>query len=197
MNDDHLKRLNQAGKDWASMTEEEQIEQREKWDAIVSNPDNLNCTCPRTFCRMNRNCRNCVALNRYYDCLPDCVRDIAEKMQDGIPANKKFDLHSKMQASGRPPGSIDPTEDANTSRERLHKLDTPELVRARFANWDSVVKSSKNTACKCPRTDCWYHGNCVKCTALHRYFDGFPECIRYIADGIEEHVKAYNQANKT
>jgi hypothetical protein len=189
--DEHLKRLNPTGIKWVDMTDQQKLELREKWNAVVSVPENLNCSCPRTFCRMNRHCRNCVALNRYYDNFPDCVRHLVDKMQDEVPQKKKYNMHAKMQASGRPEGSVDPTEDPDIMRARLAKLDSPDVTRQRLANWDAVVKNPKNTACKCHHADCWYHSNCTKCIALHRYYDGFPYCERYIVDKVETIVDAY------
>ena len=192
--EEHMKRINPTGVEWADMTEQQQLELREKWDAVVSVPDNLNCSCPRTGCRNNRNCRFCIALHRYYDCFTDCFDPLGLEMQTGIPPEKRFDMHTKMQSTNNPPeGIIDPS-DPDGSRERLNRMNSPEQMRKVLATWDEVVRNPKNTACNCPRTDCWYHGNCVKCAALHRYHSGFPNCFRYLADEVEAYAEKYRQS---
>ncbi|MCL2124537.1 MAG: hypothetical protein FWH33_00930 [Oscillospiraceae bacterium] len=191
--DEHLKRMNTTGIEWEDMTEEQQIELREKWNAVVSVPANLDCTCANVGCRNNRNCRNCMALHRYYDCLTNCFRDIAEEMQEGVPQKDRFDMHTKMQSSGAEFEGVELTDDPDESRARLTQASTPETMRKTLAIWDAVVRVPKNTACTCSKTDCWYHGNCVKCAALHRYYKGFPQCVRYIADEIEAAADAYHQ----
>ena len=194
--DERLKKMNPTGIEWDDMTEQQKLELREQWDAIVSVPENLDCSCFRTGCRNNRNCRNCMALHRYYDGLSHCMCSIVDAMQADVPLEKRYNQHYKIQASGRAEGVLQSTEDPNISRERLAQQDAPGVMRQRIENWAEIVRKPKNTACTCPKTDCWYHGNCVKCAALHRYYDGFPQCIRYIVDKvdtiIEEHDASQN-----
>ena len=191
--DDHLKRMNPTGISWTDMTEKQRVELKVTWDAVVSVPENLDCSCPRIGCRNNRNCRNCVALHRYYDGFPDCLRPLDDKIQAGLPPDKKYNMHYKIQSDGNQDGTVDKA-DPDGSRERLIKQNTPEGRIALADKWAEIVRNPKNTACKCPRTDCWYHGNCVKCVALHRHFEGFPDCVRYIVDEIEAAVEAYSKA---
>ena len=194
VNDDHLKRMNPTGINWADMTEQQKIELKEKWDAVVSIPKNLNCTCPLTGCRNNRNCRYCIALHRYYDCLTNCFRNIVEEMEAGVPQEHRFDQHTKMQSSGAEFEFVELTDDPDESRARLQQASTPETMRKTLAIWDAVVREPENTACTCTETGCWYHGNCVKCAALHRYYKGFPHCVRYLADEIEAAVSLYKMS---
>ena len=178
--DDHLKRLNPTGIEWADMTEQQKEDLRDKWNAVASDPENLNCTCPRTFCRNNHNCRNCIALHRYFDGLPDCLRRLEREMQADVPPGKRYT--EKMNPTGMDGAAL-------AKRDPAHAKRVAE-------EWNDIVKNPKNTACNCPRTDCWYHGNCVKCIALHRSYDGFPNCVRYIVDEIEAVVDAYKQTEQ-
>lgn len=44
---------------------------------IVSDPENLNCPCPKTKCEWHGRCRECVALHRHYrDHVPDCFQAV-------------------------------------------------------------------------------------------------------------------------
>ena len=192
--DESLKRMNPTGIPWEDMTEEQRIELREMWDKVVSIPENLDCSCFRTGCRNNRNCKNCLALHRYYDGLSYCLSLIVDKMQEEVPQEKRYNMHYKIQAAGKPEGSIDYTVDPNEMRKIITKDDTPADRRKRADEWAAIVKKPKNTACNCPRTDCWYHGNCVKCIALHRYYQGFPNCVRYIADEVDDIVEAHRKS---
>ncbi|NLO48743.1 MAG: hypothetical protein GX111_10550 [Clostridiales bacterium] len=193
-NDAHLAKLNTTGIAWEDMNEEQRLALRKEWDKIVSDPDELYCTCPRTGCRNNHNCVFCVALHRYYDGFPDCLRPLDEKMQEGIPQNRRYNMHLKIQSDGTPEGIIDP-HDPDGSRERLFKHAQEANVKdqgvAAADRWHKIVKNPKNRTCTCSHTDCWYHGNCVKCIALHRHFDGFPACDRYIVDKIDDIVDTY------
>ena len=194
--DEHLKRMNPTGIEWADLTEQQKLELREQWDAVVSKPENLDCSCLRAGCRNNRNCRHCVALHRYFDGFSRCLEFVSDRLQAEVPQNKKYNMHYKMQSFDTPEGFIDPTENPDVTREKLGKIDTPEKRLKRTADWEAIVRTPKNTACKCPRTDCWYHGNCVKCVALHRHYEGFPECVRYIVDKVEEAIDAHAQSEK-
>jgi hypothetical protein len=193
-NDAHLAKLNTTGIAWKDMNEEQRLALRKEWDRIVSDPNELYCTCPRTGCRNNRNCAQCIALHRYYDGFPDCLRPLADKMQEGVPQERRYNMHYKIQSDGTPEGIIDP-HDPDGSRERLFKH--AQETQAKYAGvaaadkWAKIVRNPKNRACTCSQTDCWYHGNCVKCIALHRHFEGFPACVRYIVDEIDELVDAY------
>ncbi len=193
-NDEHLAKLNTTGIAWEDMNEEQRLALRKEWDRIVSNPDELYCTCPRTGCRNNHNCVFCVALHRYYDGFPDCLRHLDAKMQEGLPQDRRYNMHYKIQSDGTPDGIIDP-HDPDGSRERLFKhakeTNAKDQGVAAADRWHKIVRNPKNRVCTCSHTDCWYHGNCVKCVALHRHFDGFPACDRYIVDKIDDIVDAY------
>ena len=103
-------------------------------------------------------------------------------------------MHLKFQSSGGndKTGLIDPADPVG-SRERLMKAreEAGQDVYSLMNEWAQVAKTKKNQACRCKNSACWYHGNCVKCIALHRHFGGFPACDRYIADHIEEVEDAY------
>ena len=193
-NDEHLAKMMTLGVPWDEMTPEQKFEQRKEWDKVVSDPNELYCTCPRSSCRNNHNCTQCVTLHRYYDGFPDCLRPIDDKMQEGVPADRRYNMHLKFQSSGGndKTGLIDPADPVG-SRERLMKAreEAGQDVYSLMDEWDKVAKNKKNQACRCKNSDCWYHGNCVKCIALHRHFGGFPACDRYIADHIEKIVDAY------
>lgn len=193
-NDAHLAKLNTTGIAWEDMNEEQRLELRKEWDRIVSDPNELYCTCPRTGCRNNRNCLQCVALHRYFDGFPDCLRDFSEKLQEGVPQEHRYNMHYKIQATGNEDLShlIDP-HDPDGTRERLVKARqaSGRDMIAVMDEWAKIVRNPKNRACTCKNADCWYHGNCVKCIALHRHFEGFPACVRYIVDMIDEVVDAY------
>lgn len=50
---------------------------------IISDPDNLKCTCTRTSCEWYGRCKECVALHRYHkDHVPACFQSfINEKLK--------------------------------------------------------------------------------------------------------------------
>ena len=50
---------------------------------IVSQPENLQCTCTQTLCAWHGQCRECVALHRYHqEHVPSCLQPmIHEKLQ--------------------------------------------------------------------------------------------------------------------
>lgn len=187
---ENLKKMNTTGIEWSCMTDEQKKTLRKEWDAIVSDPNELYCTCKLSSCRNNHNCKFCIALHRYYDGLPDCLRPALEKIQENLPKDKKYNIHYKIQADGNPPELIDP-HDADATRERLVRYAESGLGQDPADKWAAIVKNSRNTACTCPNSDCWYHGNCVKCIALHRHFGGFPYCVRYIADEVDDIVAVY------
>ena len=192
-NDEHLAKLNTLGIPWEEMTEEQKLQQRKEWDKIVSDPNELYCTCPRTGCRNNHTCNQCVTLHRFYDGFPDCLRPLDEKMQEGVPAEFRYNMHYKIQSDGNDASIIDP-HDPDGSRARLFQMAAKDGVDrgVEVANkWQKIAQDPKNRACRCKNVDCWYHGNCVKCIALHRHFGGFPACDRYIVDMIDEKVDAY------
>jgi hypothetical protein len=192
--DEHLAKLNTTGIAWEDMNEEQRLALRKEWDRIVGDPNELYCTCPRTGCRNNRNCMQCVALHRYFDGFPDCLRHLDAKIQEGLPQDRRYNMHYKIQSGGGndETGLIDP-HDPDGSRERLIKAREAagmDMVAVMDA-WAKIVRNPKNRACTCKHADCWYHGNCVKCIALHRHFEGFPACDRYIVDKIDDIVDAY------
>lgn len=192
-NENHLKRLNPTGTEWKDMTEEQRLALKKQWDAVVSDPKELYCTCPRTGCRNNHNCLQCVTLHRYYDALPDCLRFVEEKLDEGIPETCILNTHFKMQNDGNEDtGMVDPHNKLE-SRERLGrsiKEGTLDIYQV-MDRWDKIAKNPKNRACRCKNTDCWYHGNCVKCIALHRHYEGVPACVRYIIDDVEAVADRY------
>jgi len=54
---------------------------------ILAIPSNLACTCPDTQCKWHGNCRDCVALHRYYATvgdymIPNCLKINGEKDSD-------------------------------------------------------------------------------------------------------------------
>ncbi len=192
-NDEHLAKLLTLGIPWDEMTEEQKLQQRKEWDKIVGDPNELYCTCPRTGCRNNHNCTQCVTLHRFYDGFPDCLRPLDAQMQEGVPLERRYNMHFKIQSDGNDPSIID-AHDADLSRARLFqqaKKDGFDRGVEVANKWQKIAQDKKNQACRCKNSDCWYHGNCVKCIALHRHFGGFPFCDRYIADQIEEIVDAY------
>lgn len=50
---------------------------------IISDPENLKCSCPKTKCELHGKCRECVAMHRYYkDHVPNCFQQfINEKLK--------------------------------------------------------------------------------------------------------------------
>ena len=194
-NDEHLKRMNPTGIDWKDMTDEQKLELRKVWDAVVSDPKNLYCSCPRTGCRNNHNCQFCVALHRYYDGFSDCFRPLDNKLQAGLPQDKKYNMHYKIQSDGNSKDVVDPT-DPDGSRERLVKSAPQDGIYQVMEKWGAIVRDPANTKCTCPHTDCWYHGNCVKCVALHRHYGGFTYCTRYIVDKIDDIVEEYEKSQE-
>ncbi len=191
-NEEHLKKLLTLGIPWEEMTEEQKKQQRKEWDKITGDPNELYCTCPRTGCHNNHNCTQCMTLHRTFDGFPDCLRPIDEKVSEGVPMNRRYNMHYKIQGGGKGNDLVD-EGDPDGSRERIlargqaEGVDISDILCA----WDKIAKDKKNQACRCTHSDCWYHGNCVKCIALHRHFGGFPDCCAYIMDMIEEKNDAY------
>ena len=192
---EHLKRLNPTGVDWADMTDAQKDELRKKWDAVVSQPKNLNCTCPRAGCRNNRNCNFCVVTHREDGSLPDCLRYVDDKISEGVPPEKRHNVHALQN----PTQKIAVTRDGyeRSLAEAMKNDPDPEAAaaaaRMRVESWHKRVRDPEVNVCRCPRADCWYHGNCVKCIALHRYYDGFPDCCRHIFDKIDAAVQAWDK----
>ena len=48
---------------------------------ILANPENLKCTCPELDCEWRNNCKDCVALHRYYESVPSCLERVLEKAE--------------------------------------------------------------------------------------------------------------------
>ena len=191
-NDEHLARLNTLGIPWEEMTEEQKLQQRLEWDKIVSDPKNLECTCGITGCRNNHNCNQCVTLHRYFDGYPNCLRPLEDVLEKGVPQERRYNMHYKIQSAGGndKTGLVD-AHDPDGSRKRLVQNAGRQNMIEVMNTWQKIAQDPKNRACRCKNADCWYHGNCVKCVALHRYYGGFPACDRYIVDMIDEIVDAY------
>ena len=60
-----------------------------------------------------------------------------------------------------------------------------EELQEEMKKWAEIVADPENLKCTCPVTACEYHGNCLKCVAIHRYYDGFPACLREFADKLK------------
>ena len=194
-NRERLAKMNPTGIPWEEMTDEQKNALRVEWDKVAGDPAQLYCTCPRTGCRNNHNCQFCAALHRYYDGFPDCLRPLDEEMQTGVPKEYRYNMHLKIQSDGTPAGIIDP-HDPDLSRQRLFEMakdmtEEQKKVKRGPDRWAEIVRDPKNRACKCPHGDCRYHGNCVKCSALHRAYGSFPYCMNYITDLIEEKCDIY------
>jgi hypothetical protein len=49
--------------------------------AIVQDPENLKCTCPKTKCEWHGKCLECVALHRYHkDHMPNCLQQVFKEV---------------------------------------------------------------------------------------------------------------------
>lgn len=192
-NDEHLAKMNPTGIPWQEMTEEQRLELKMQWDKVVSDPKELYCTCPRTACRNNHNCIQCMSLHRYYDCLTDCLRFVEEKIDEGIPMERVLNTGYKMQNDGNEDSGLVDEHDQEASRARLvQSMKDGQLdILAVMDKWNRIAQNPKNKACRCQNTDCWYHGNCVKCVALHRHYKGVPSCVRYIIDDVEKVADDY------
>ena len=56
--------------------------------------------------------------------------------------------------------------------------------------WARIVADPENLKCSCYVTMCEYHGNCLKCVALHKYYKGFPGCLRdFVNERVEQGKK--------
>ena len=52
----------------------------------------------------------------------------------------------------------------------------------------AVADDGENLKCSCPKTKCEWHGNCMKCVAIHRYYgEHIPNCLQCI---INDKIKA-------
>jgi hypothetical protein len=51
-----------------------------------------------------------------------------------------------------------------------------------------IVADPDNRKCPCPKTECEWHGRCIECVTLHRYYgDHVPNCFQIF---INEKLKA-------
>jgi hypothetical protein len=58
-------------------SKEEHYELVQQLRAIVQDPENLKCTCPKTKCEWHGKCLECVALHRYHkDHMPNCLQQV-------------------------------------------------------------------------------------------------------------------------
>lgn len=187
-----LKQMNPTGIPWAEMTEEQKEELRQVWDKVAGERKNLYCSCPRTFCENNHNCRFCVATHRSYGSLPDCLRLVEDKMNEGVPPEKRHNIHKKMNPN---------QTSAPENREAYHNgiaeaiKENPEAAweahYQRAKVWHDLVRDPVVMKCPCAKEDCRFHSNCTKCIALHRYYNTFPKCCEEINDNIAACVLAY------
>jgi len=45
--------------------------------SVLSNPDNLKCSCPKTTCEWHGDCKKCVAQHRYFKKhIPNCLQNV-------------------------------------------------------------------------------------------------------------------------
>lgn len=188
---EHLKRLNPTGKPWAELSAEEKESLMEEWNLAISTPEGLACSCPRHYCENNHNCKFCIATHRYYGSLPDCLRKVDDAWCEGVPFEKRHNVHVVMNPNQT--GAITREEYAERVAEAMSKWDPDEQAAAkqRTKEWHDLVRIPKNVACRCSRTDCVFHGNCTKCIAVHRHYNGFPACFEPIYDKIDAAVQAY------
>lgn len=64
-------------------TKEENYELVLKNMKILSNPENLKCTCPQTLCVWHGRCRECVAIHRYHkDHVPECFQSFVNDSEE-------------------------------------------------------------------------------------------------------------------
>ena len=188
--EEHLKKLNPTGIKWEDMTEDQKETLRREWDQVVGVPRNLTCTCPRSFCENNHNCQFCMATHRSYGSLPDCLRLVDDKLNADVPLEKRHNIHSYM--NNNQPVAINREDYHNRIAEAVkHDPNAMEAGRQRAKVWHDLVRNPENVKCRCKKTDCRFHGNCTKCIALHRHFDGFPACCESIHDKIAAAILAY------
>ncbi len=193
-----LKKMNTTGIPWDEMTEEQKEAQRREWDKIAGDRKNLYCSCPRAHCENNHNCQFCIATHRHYGSLPDCLRLVEDKISEGVPLERRHNIHKNMnphqtKAISRDDyGAIFANADKITDPVRL------EQARKNAKEWHDLVRVPENIKCPCKRTDCRFHSNCTKCIALHRYYNTFPKCCEEIHDKIAAALLAYRaeQANE-
>ena len=188
---DHLNRLNPTGVKWENMTEEQRLELRNRWHSVVSNPDNLGCECPSGHCKQNSNCKFCMPIHRFYGSLPYCLQRIDDEISAGVPNDVRHNIHSEMNKSQVTATSRDEYKQKAAAWHREHPEQSPELRKKKWEEWDAIIQDPDNLVCSCTKTDCLYHGNCHKCIALHRHYDGFPYCCRDIGEKIEVAVQSY------
>ena len=99
--------------------------------------------------------------------------------------HKNMNPHQQKAISRDDYGALFKDHDKITDPERL------EQGRRNAKIWHDLVRVPENVRCRCARTDCRFHGNCTKCIALHRHFDGFPSCCESIHDKIAAAILAY------
>ena len=131
-----------------------------------------------------------MATHRSYGSLPDCLRLVDDKLNADVPLEKRHNIHSHM--NNNQPVAINREEYHNRIAEAVkNDPDAMEAGRQRAKVWHDLVRNPENVKCRCKMTDCRFHGNCTKCIALHRHFDGFPSCCESIHDKIAAAILAY------
>ena len=187
-----LKKMNPTGIPWDEMTEDQKEAQRREWDKVAGERKNLYCSCPRTFCENNHNCRFCVATHRSYGSLPDCLRSVEDRMNEGVPPEKRHNIHKKMNPNQTTaPTSRDAYHNGIAAAVEANPEEAWEAHYKRAKGWHDLVRDPKVMKCPCEKTDCRFHDNCTKCIALHRYYNTFPKCCEQIHDNIAECILAY------
>ena len=77
-------------------TKEEFYEEILKDKELVSNPENMKCTCPETLCVWHGKCRECVAIHRYKnDHLPACLHHIVRDSLDVLLRSLEMEATKK------------------------------------------------------------------------------------------------------
>ena len=78
----------------------------------------------------------------------------------------------------------------NTKVVNADRITNAEFVNGikRITN-EEILADPKNLTCKCIEDSegapfCAYRGKCKECVAIHRYYDGFPHCLRHLVPGL-------------
>ena len=71
---------------------------------------------------------------------------------------------------------------------------TKEAFYALVKELREVAKNPENQKCSCPKVKCEWHGKCMECVTLHRYYkDHLPNCFQQF---VNDKIKAIAQVGE-
>ena len=89
---------------------------------IVSDPENLKCTCPNTFCEWYGKCKECVAQHRYFgNHMPSCLQPILKEKITALAKTAEMSVNENERATIEHWDYVHNMDKSETARP-FHKL---------------------------------------------------------------------------